>query len=101
MLKVEAVIDEDNGRLSVVDVMDVFRVCEESNGTRHPFLYLGEGVYGGVLIALHSALDKLGNLLCRKFHIIFKLNYFCKNNDIFPNGLSKAEIFAFFEVFMP
>ena len=69
LLQLYGLVDQDHTRLSVVNIMGVFRVRKERNCPFLTFFNLSEGVDFSVLITFHFALNELGNLLSGKFHI--------------------------------
>ena len=85
VLEIEAVVNEHNARLGIIDILDIFRVGKERDRAWHAFLYLRESVNGGIFIAFYSSLNKLGYLFCREFHVVVVLKCFCKNNELFSN----------------
>ena len=68
-----SLVDEHHARLGVVDVVQVFRVGKEGDGSLLSFFYLCERIDDSIGIALYMTLYQVCYLLCGKFHIVMFL----------------------------
>ena len=70
VLKFYVFVDEYYARLGVVNVMGIFGVREERNGSLDTLFDLSESADGSILIAFHSSLYQFCNLFGCKLHIV-------------------------------
>ena len=70
LLWYESFIDQHNIGLGGVDKVRIFRVRQKGQCARATFFYFGKFANGNFLISNDFAVQKVGNLLCCKFHFV-------------------------------
>ena len=63
------VVDEHHRRLRIVDVVGIFFVREEGDGSGLSLFNFGKSVDDGIRVAFDAPANHLCNLLCCKFHV--------------------------------
>ena len=69
LFDLNALIDQDDGGLGLIEIVGIFGACEERNRSRLAFFYLSEGMDDCVFIAYDASLYERCDLLCFEFHI--------------------------------
>ena len=82
LLGLEVLVYQQDAGLGLIDVLFVFRVGEEAEGTGFSVLDLGEAGRPGVFIAVDRSLEQLRELFRCEFHSIFLFTV-CKDTDFF------------------
>ena len=81
LFQLNIVIDEHHTRLCVVNVMGVFGIRQERDGSRFSFFDFCKSVNGGILVAFHASSNQVGYLLGCKFHFFMLITFIaCKDS---------------------